>query len=74
VEQAGEVVELENYRKLLSELSGYVELMRAIIDRINVSSEFFDNSLNKLEEITEKLEEVDIIWERGIQKGKKKME
>lgn len=71
VEKTGKTVELENYRELLSELSKYVQLMRAIIDRINISAEFFENEMLELEQVTEKLEQADIVWKKGINKGKK---
>jgi len=64
VKQAGNSIELDNYRNLLSELSEYVELMRAIVDRINASSAFFEAEMNKLELITSKFEEVDIVWKK----------
>jgi hypothetical protein len=72
VEETGELVELENYRDLLAELSKYVQLMRAIIDRINISATFFESEMSKLEEVSDKLEQVDIIFDRGINKGKSK--
>lgn len=70
VEKAGDTVELENYRSLLSDLSKYVQLMRAIIDRINISASFFEAEMNKLEQVTEKLEQLDIVWKKRKQKMK----
>jgi len=72
VEKTGETAELENYRNLLAELSKYVQLMRAIIDRINISAEFFEGVMDKLETVTEKLEQVDIVWKKETSQEKRK--
>ena len=64
VSEAGNQVELENDRNLLSELSDYVELMRAIVDRINASAAFFGSVTAELEHVTQKLEEVEIVWKK----------
>jgi len=64
VARAGPEIEIQKYKRLLEDLQHYVELMRAIIDRINVSASFFESEMSKLEEVTEKLEEADILWKK----------
>jgi hypothetical protein len=64
VAEAGSQVELNNYKNLLQELSEYVVLMRAVVDRINASAGFFEGETDKLEEVTGKLEKAKIVWRK----------
>jgi len=72
VDQAGKTIELENFKNLVAELSEYAKLMRAIIDRINISSEFFEGEMSKLEETTSKLEGANILLRKASSEGVKK--
>jgi hypothetical protein len=64
VAEAGSQVELNNYKDLLQELSEYIVLMRAVVDRLNAAGGFFENEMNKLEEVTDKLEKTEIVWRK----------
>jgi len=63
-QETGDKVELQKYRNLLDQLSDYVEFMRSIVDRMHVTEEFFEKEVDKLSEVTSKLENVKIILEK----------
>jgi len=64
VKEAGDKIELLKYKNLLEQLHEYVQFMRSIIDRMRITEDFFDNEVNKLSEVTRKLENVKIILEK----------
>ena len=64
IETAGNTIELENYRELLAEVSRYLKLLKEILKKTKNSVLFFDDVISELEEVTEKLEKVNIIFER----------
>jgi len=64
VAEAGDKVEVQKYKNLVEELSEYSKFMRSIIDRIALTEEFFDKEINKLEEVTSKLQSVKIVLEK----------
>jgi len=64
LKEAGDKIELLKYKNLLEKLHEYVQFMRSIIDRMRITEEFFSNEINKLEEVTTRLENVKIVLEK----------
>jgi hypothetical protein len=68
---SGNEMELQNYRNLLAKFSDYYSDMKTIAEKMTASEQFFNNQVEQLELVANKLEEVSILWKGELFEGKK---
>ena len=71
LKNSGNEIELQKYKNLLEEFSGYLKVFRSIAEALKKTEVFFSGELDKLEYSMDKLQKAGIVWRGDLFEGEK---